>query len=314
MKNQTRKKKRSEVIIQIRMIGMLCFVVANGISVLIMRLEIATIKPFLQSLSPLVGIITLMAIIGVPSIILTLALFYALRWTHYDRKIMAYLIRINQQAVERKKQGYIAKLKEYKTQIRQIKEEYSIKNVVPGDQVFSFFIELNELIAPAAPPMVKVNGIKASSSIVNDFTIRCYIRKIVTVEDKTLTFSIGGKVVEIDNPYYLLSTTDMPIKWQCKGHDYERKIFLPLHYFPNVRKECDYEFALKIDGVNSGTFSGKYDDQYYCIVIPLAKNISSSQCAGKQVSLCLTLDKANKILLPAPMILTVEGAPVEMID
>jgi hypothetical protein len=288
----------------------ICIVVTNAIVALCLRLLAQTIKPFIIDMPTVLRLITISGLFLIPNIVLTLILFTTAVAVGYDKKVGAYW----EKRLQKRKEEYRKKMEEaqknYKTLVQETKEMYSISDIVLGEQIFSVVLTLNETIYVPSPPTIKANGTKIGSDVKGSNIVYCYFRKILTAETRTLVFSIGNNFVEINNPYYMPSHTTAPIKWQCKGHNYERRIFLPLNYFPNVVRGCEYEFTLKINRVDFGTVTGKYDPETYCIVIPLGKDVNPSDCVGKEVALHVTFGKGNKIVLPPPIVMTVEGMPV----
>ncbi len=303
-------KTKTLILPEKRIIFWICMCAGMMAASVSMKFTAQWIKPLVDDFSLTSKLITLIALNVVPTIIIAFILYSIAIARKYPKKLNTYLKR---QLIKRRQEhaNKVIELKQdYKNSIQQIKEMYSLSGIITSERPLVVLLKLNEDICTEALPIVKINNWRVNVALYSKNLLICYIKKYVTAETHDLIFSIGNSSLTIKNPYFMAPAVTTPIKWQCKGHEYERKILLPKDYFPNATDGVKYEFVLRIHQSTFGTFFGWCDPGSTNIVIPLGKEISASECAGKEVTLYITYGKGNKIILPQPIIMTVEGKPV----
>jgi hypothetical protein len=242
-----------------------------------------------------------------------LAIFYVIK-KRILGKVMIYLGKIFKKIMEYYERKELRKQQKEMGEIEELRERYVITDITCIEQPYVFLLSLSRPIEtnPLKPipllPYVTVNGTRVAVKQAGRNTLYCYARKALRAEDKKLSIRIGKQMeCSIKNPYYLDSTCQLPINWQCEGHTEERNIFIPIDYFPNATKHAVYRFKLKVHKTEYGTFIGKYIPERNYIFVHLGKIIHRSDCTGKQAKLLLEYGKENQILLSEPKLMVRDG-------
>lgn len=207
--------------------------------------------------------------------------------------------------LEQQKNKMLARVKK-QYEISQGKNSYVIQGVTFSEKSYQCIISFDKKIKNQIMPLVTCNERILGLSIHGYTHALGYIRDMLNSNTQKLTFTTAISHIEVNNPFYFQESQVLPT-WQCEGHDYERKIFIPKDYFPNMIALVPYEFRLKIGNKNIGYLTGRFNPDASAIVISLGKLISKESCVGYQVSLSLDWDPTKKILLPEPTVISING-------
>ena len=206
---------------------------------------------------------------------------------------------------------------EMKSLIQEAKEIYPIGSITPVEDGFTFLVQL---LSPLVKnplkeqgyllPEVTVNGIEVATKMRDLNYVFCYVRPAIFAKDRCLVFNFGkGNTHEIPNPFFMDTTCTENIVWQCEGHASERRIFIPVSYFPNAVSDLLYVFELKIHKTHFGKFYGSLDESGKTMVITLTKDVHRRECDNNKIPiLSLSWGNKEKITLPRPSVLFRDGS------
>ncbi len=209
---------------------------------------------------------------------------------------------------EKDKQRFAKKKANYYGAVAQLNESYTIKSVTSckkGPFVFEIAF-LEELIAKAMP-VIFLEGIQLPIETKNGKTIFCYAEKVINANKKNLVFHLGSSRYPIHNPYYIAGNIPQKgIMWQCEGRHKEKKVFVDAKFFPSADTSTLYPFDILTDNRKIGEYMGLYYPAKGLIEVPI-EEIKKMDCRGRRVFLKPAFVGGQKILMPSPTVLSING-------
>ena len=154
-------------------------------------------------------------------------------------------------------------------------------------------------------PPIMINGYEVSKQITSTHII-ADISRIIEKNQEEFSIVIGKNApLQFSNPYYFNKDLleKATIRFQCEGHNDEKKIEIRFNTKTSFTSACSYIFLLYIDKllVFKGQ-RGTYDEETNSISIPLP-TIKKEMVRGKAVSIRLKYCSLIRCTLPEPEII-----------
>lgn len=226
---------------------------------------------------------------------------------------------------EKQLEKEMATLKSRRTDLLRCAWKTSI--VMPStDEAYVLMLSMNSLVdsAKAVKPNIIVNGVRCGYSEStkhtkkDGLTVNVQVASLLANDPPNLHVAVEGNTdfpgvtdvgITMPNPYLIRKEWLNPENclWQCEGHSDEKVI---MYYVPEGERWNIGTFQLvmgKFDLLASGKLLGTFQGHYLvnnCLYIPIP-NVTKAECAGKRMELRLNHAKGVKVLLPPPIVMTV---------